>query len=142
MNQLDATLDQYLVKKAPGIPANWQEVLVKFLPWITLVFLILALPPVLFVLGLGTLVLPFSFLAGPTAGFELGFAMIFLIATLVLEALAIPGLFKRKLSAWRLLYYSTLLNAVYSLLSMNIGGLIIGTLLSLYILFQIKHHYS
>jgi hypothetical protein len=140
MHQLDTTLDQYLVKKAPGLPAKWQEVLVKFLPWITLVVIVLALPALLVVLGIGTLVLPFSIVSD--GGVGLGLAMIVLAATIILEALAIPGLFKRKMSGWRLLYYSALLNGVHSILTLNIGGLLIGTLLSLYLLFQIKHHYS
>jgi hypothetical protein len=140
MHQLDSTLDLYLTKKAPGLPAKWQDVLVRFLPWITLIVIVLALPALLVVLGIGTLVLPFSIVSD--GGVGLGLAMIVLAATIILEALAIPGLFKRKMSGWRLLYYSALLNGVHSLLTLNLGGLLIGTLLSLYLLFQIRHHYS
>src|SRR3989344_4096153 len=137
MEQLDKTLDLYLVKKAPfQIPARWKEVLVKYFPWITLVLLILALPAVLVLLGISAFVMPFAYMAQTGGGLTL--AVIFLIATLVLEGMAIPGLLARKMSGWKLLYYSALLSAVYNLLNFNLGGLIIGTLISLYLLFQIR----
>jgi hypothetical protein len=142
MKTLDTTLEQYLVKQAPfAIPARWQEVLVKLIPWLTLIFFILSLPLILAFFGLSAFLLPASFIGGVNAGFGYMLAMIVLAVTLVLEALAIPGLFKNSIAAWRLLMYSTLVNAVYNLITFNLGGLIIGTLLSLYILYQIKHHY-
>lgn len=143
MNQLNNTLDLYLVKKAPfQIPARWREVLVKWMPWIILVILLLALPAVLFLLGISAFVMPFAFMAGPSVGTGFSLAVVFLIATLVLEGMAIPGLLKRKAGAWNLLYYSALINAVYNLISFNIGGLILGTLINLYILFQIREYYK
>ena len=68
--------------------------------------------------------------------------VIFLAVMIVLEALSISPLFKRSKTGWNLLYYSTLLGAVQNLLSFNLGGLIIGTLLSLYLLFQVKEYYK
>lgn len=44
MNQLEDLLTEYLVKKAPALPANVKEVIVNFAPWITLILVILALP--------------------------------------------------------------------------------------------------
>ena len=61
--------------------------------------------------------------------------------TLILEIMALPGLFKQQRKSWNLLYYSVLASALYNLLSLNLFGLIIGTLISLYILFQIKKSY-
>jgi len=55
---------------------------------------------------------------------------------------ALPGLFKRKLSAWRLMYYSSLVGVLQALLAVNLGGLIIGATLSFYCLFQIKPLYK
>ena len=141
MEQLDQTLHQYLVKQAPKMPEKWQNVLVQYLPWITLIILILALPAVFALLGLSFLAAPLWMMAGVHVGMVYYLAMVFLIVTLVLEAMAIPGLMKRQKKAWRLLYYSALLSALYNLLSFNLWGLIIGTLVSFYILFQIEHLY-
>jgi hypothetical protein len=141
LEQLDNTLQLYFVQKAPALPENWKEVLVKFLPWIVLILLVLALPAVLVFLGLSTVLLPVSFLGGVGTGIGYVLAMVVLIGTLVLEGMAIPGLFKRTRSAWRLLYYSALLSILYNLLTLNLVGFIVGGLLSLYLLFQIKSHY-
>ncbi len=54
-------LDFYLVRKAPfQLPDNVREWIVKFGPWIALVLLVLSLPPLLFVLGIGTVLMPFG----------------------------------------------------------------------------------
>jgi len=55
-------LDFYFVKKAPvQLPDNAKEAIVKYGPWIAIVLLVLAVPPLLFVLGLGALVMPFFY---------------------------------------------------------------------------------
>jgi len=61
---------------------------------------------------------------------------------IVLELIALPGLFKRKESAWRLMFYSTLLSLVQQLFRFDIVGLAIGGAIGFYILFQVKSKYS
>jgi hypothetical protein len=133
-------LDFYLVKNAPfQLPDAGREWIVKFGPWITLVLLILTLPLLAVALGFGTLLIPFGGL-GYATGF--GFLTIALIAEVGLMIAALPGLFARKMSGWRLLFYSQLVGIVYSLLSGSIvGGLLFG-LISLYILFQVRLLYQ
>jgi hypothetical protein len=138
---IERNLELYLHKKAPALPVKWQQVLVKYLPWITLIFLILSLPPLLILFGIGAVFMPFSFVGGVGSGALYTLSLVALAATVVLEAMAVPGLFNRKMSGWKLLYYSALLNGVFSILSVNIMGLLLGTALSLYLLYQIKHHY-
>ena len=142
MSSLDSTLQTYLVDKAPSIPENIKEIIVKFSPWLTLIFFVLSLPAILFALGVGTILTPFSYLGGLRIclGYTLG--ILFTAVVLVVEAIAIPGLFKRKMSAWKLLFYASLLSGVQALISFNLGGLIIGTGLSLYILYQVKSYYK
>ena len=143
LGQLEDTLEVYLVDKAPfQLPANIKELIVKFAPWISLIMLIITLPAILLAFGLGALVAPFAFLGGVQAGVSFGVGMIFGLVMLVLEALAIPGLFGRKKSAWNLLFYASLLGAIQNVLSFNLGGLVIGTLISLYFLFQVKSYYK
>ena len=136
---LEGFLDFYLVKKAPfQIPDNGREMIVKFGPWISVVLLILTLPLLLFALGIGTILIPFGGL-GYATGF--GVLTIFVIVEVGLLIAALPGLFNRKMSGWRLLFYSQLVSIVYNVLSGNIvGGLLFG-LIALYILFQVRSLY-
>ena len=142
LEKLESTIKVYLVDKAPSLPENIKEIIVKFGPWITLILLVLALPAILFTLGVGTFLTPFSYLGGLHAGLSYSVGMIFSLVVLVIEAIAIPGLFKRKMSAWKLLFYGSLVSAVQNLISFNLGSLIIGTLVSWYFLFQIKNKYK
>lgn len=133
-------LDYYLVQKAPvQIPPGGREWIVKYGPWITVVLMVLTLPLVLVVLGLGTLLVPFGGL-GYATGFS--FAALFLIAYFVLMIAALPGLFARRTKGWTLIFYAELLSIVYSLLTGSIIGALLGGLIGLYILFQIRTLYS
>lgn len=132
-------LDYYLVKKAPfQIPDGGREAIVKFGPWIVVVLLVITLPALLLVLGIGTALVPFAGV-GYATGF--GVAALGLIIQVALEVMALPGLFARKLSGWRLMFYATLVGIVTSLLSGSIVGAILGGLIGLYILFQVRGLY-
>lgn len=139
---LENLCDEYFGKKAPSLPENAKEAIVKFGPWIALILLIISAPAVLGLLGLGAALSPFAYLGGITGGVGYMVSIVFTIVIMVMEIIALPGLFKRSRSGWNIMFYSTLLQAVESVLSMNIGGLIIGTLLSLYVLFQIRSYYK
>jgi len=133
-------LDFYLVQKAPfQIPNNAKEWIVQYGPWITLVLLILALPPLLLVLGIGAAFMPFGGI-GYAAGFT--YLTIVLIAQLGLMVAALPGLFARKMSGWRLLFYSQILSFVFSLLSGSLVGGVFGLVISMYLLFQVRPLYK
>lgn len=133
-------LDFYLVQKAPfQLPPNAKEWIVKYGPWITVVLLVLALPPLLFVLGIGAAIMPFGGV-GYATGF--GFAMIALVVELGLMIAALPGLFARKMSGWQLLFYAQLASFVFSVLSGSIIGALVGGLISMYILFQVRPLYT
>ena len=133
-------LDYYLVQKAPfQIPPGGREWIVKYGPWITVVLLILMLPPLLFVLGIGTALMPFGGI-GYATGFT--YLTVVLIAEIGLTLAALPGLFARKMSGWRLLFYAQIVSLVFSLLSGSIIGGIIGALIGMYILFQVRPLYK
>lgn len=133
-------LNFYLVQKAPfQIPDGVREFLVKYGPWIMVVFMALSLPAILFALGLGTFAMPFGGV-GYAAGF--GIAAIGMIATFALNALALPGLFARKMSGWTLLFYGELVSIATSVLQGAIISAIIGGLIGLYILFQVRGLYK
>jgi hypothetical protein len=143
---LDETLDLYLRQKAPALPDNIKELIVQFAPWITLVVLILTLPLVLFAFGLGAIVAPLAFLAGPGFGISYGatylLSMLIVAVSLALAAMSIPGLFKRSASGWQYAYYATLVGVVGNLIAFNVVGAIISGLIGFYVLFQIKSYYG
>ena len=133
-------LDFYLVRKAPfQLPDSVSEFLVQWGPWIAIVLLIFTLPPLLFVLGIGTFFVPFLGV-GYAGGW--GFAVVATIVQVGLLVAALPGLFARKMASWRLIFYSQIVGIVVSLLSGSIVGALIGGLIGLYILFQIRGKYT
>ena len=133
-------LEFYLVQKAPfQIPDNAKEWIVKFGPWITVVLLVLMLPAILFILGVGTAMLPWGGV-GYAAGFT--YAAVFLVVQVGLMIAALPGLFARKMAGWTLAFYAQIVSFVYSLLIGNYVGAIIGVVIGMYILFQIRPLYK
>ena len=133
-------LEFYLVTKAPfQIPDNAKEWIVKFGPWITVVLLVISLPLILFILGVGTALMPFG---GPMYATGFSFAVIFLVVNVGLMVAALPGLFPRKMSGWNLMFYARIVGLVYSLLTYAWVGGILGALIGLYILFQIRPLYK
>ena len=142
MKQLDDKLELYLVKKAPSIPDNWKEILVKITPWLMIVFAIFAIPSLLMVLGINIFALPFSYLGNLRYGTSFSINMLLAAVILVLQLMAIPGLLKRAKKGWNLVYYAVLVGVLQNIVSFSIGGLLIGSLLSLYILYQIKEKYK
>ena len=131
-------LDFYLVQKAPfQLPDNAKEWIVKYGPWIAIVLLILALPPLLFELGLSTV------LVGDVA-YAAGFTYVTVVVILEVGLLiaALPGLFARKMSGWTLVFWSQVVSCVFSILHGALIGAILGGLIAFYILFQVRPLYK
>jgi hypothetical protein len=139
---LEHFFDLYLGRKAPQIPAIWRQRLVTAIPWITLILLILSLPAVLILLGIGTFAIPGAMVFGGIAG-GMGYtiSVAILAVSLLLELFALPGLFKHSHGGWRLLYYAALLSLISNIIYFSIGE-IIGGIIGLWILFQVKSHYN
>lgn len=143
LSGLEQTLDLYFNKKAPALPAGVKEFLVNIAPWIVLISVVISLPAVLALIGISSFVMPMAaYMTYPAAtGTMWMVASAFLVITIVLEALAIPGLFKRSKQGWNLVFYSALVSVVFNVVSLNLIGGIIGALISFYLLFQLKSHY-
>jgi len=145
--KLEVTLDEYLGKKAPALPKEWKEVLVKFTPYLAIIGVVMGIPGVLALLGMGTILAPLGLVGGmmtgrPFLGFGYIVSVLFLGVMILLEGLAIPGLFSRSKKAWTYLYWSALVGVVQNIVSFNVGGLVIGGLISMYFLFQVKEYYK
>lgn len=142
VGKLEDTLELYLVKKAPALPKQWKELLVSLAPWLTVVMLVLLLPAIVALLGLSAFVMPFAYMGGFRGGTNLIVSSVISVITIILYLLAIPGLFKRQKKAWYLMYYAVLVVALDNLLTLNIAGFVVGTLISMYVLFQVKEYYK
>lgn len=142
LNSLEETLDTYFGQKAPSLPPGVREFIVKIAPWLILISVILSIPALLALFGISAVVLPMSGYYGYNpAGPMWIVSMVLLAITVVLEALAIPGLLKRNKFGWNLIFYSVLVSLLSNLVIMNLLGLVIGALISFYLLFQIRSYY-
>ena len=138
---LEKELAPYFIDKAPAASIEFKEGFVKYFPWITVVLLVLLLPVLLMALGLGAALTPFGFLGGVGAGLGYVLSLVLAGATLVLDVLALPGLFGRRRSGWKWAYYGQLLSIISNVLTFSIFGILMGGLF-LYLLFQVRSYYK
>ena len=133
-------LDYYFVKKAPvQIPEEGRELIVKWGPWITVILIAFLLPLTLAVLGIGSFLLPFGGYGYATT-FGLGAA--FLLLHFALMILALPGLFARRMTGWKYMFYAQVAALIESFMYYAVISGILGALIGFYILFQIRTKYS
>ncbi len=143
LKQMEQFFKTYLYDKAPfHFPPNVKEFLVKFGPWVLLIVILLSIPVLLLALGIGAFTMPFAVITGAGRGMFFFINIAITITSLILEGLALPGLFARKIQGWRFAYYASLLSTLGQLLSGEIIGAIIGLIISMYVLFQIKEYYK
>jgi hypothetical protein len=156
LSTLENKFTYYLVEKAPfQIPDNAREIIVKIAPWAALVefvFLIIGLiviiPALFFILGLGSYISYYGFAYGSAPIFFI--SNIILLFQLIILGISIPGLFGRKKFAWNLLYYSTLVYFLYRIIywisvPLHVGiliGALISAIIGLYLIFQVKDYFK
>lgn len=161
MQQLETSIEKLVSKIPYQLPANAKELLVKALPWITLVGAI-AMLGVAFV-GLQALLFVGSVFGGMMysgiyAG-ELGLnsgvwfmawvAMGLAVVQAVMYIIAFAPLLNRKKFGWNVIFWSTLVSVLTGVANLiynfNLGsflGSLIGAVVSLYLLFQVKSYYT
>jgi len=138
---MDALINQLNVwfgEKAPALPTKFKEILVKIAPWLSLISIAFSVPAILALIGISA---SFSRYGMYGYGVTSSWFWIFSAAIIVLNILALPGLFKPSKSGWMFSFYAVLVSGLSNLVMMNIGGLIIGLAIGFYILFQIKPYY-
>ena len=147
LGQLEAILDEYMVEKAPfHIPMNVKEIIAKVAPYLILVLAVLAIPALIAALGITAAFTPVAMMGGYHYGPLVMIGAVISLVAVVVELMAVPGLFKRTHKGWRLAFYASLISLVASVFSYNpISGLIwglIGAIIGWYLLFQIKALYK
>ena len=141
VSSLEMKLNEYFYKKAPALPTGIKEFIVWIAPYLTILGIIFMVPAVFALLGIGALFAP-AIIAAGGIGFAGAISLLALVATIVLDVMAVPGLFSKKKEAWDKMFYVSLINVVVSLLGGHWFSLIIGALISWYILFQIRPSYK
>jgi hypothetical protein len=140
---LENTFNEWFVKKAPfQLPKGLKDVVVAFVPWIALIGGVMAVLAALAIFGLGGLVAPLTMYGGAGVASTYVFSLAVLGVAGVLELMAFPGLRKRSIQGWRLLFYAELVWAVSELINFNLVSFVLGTVIGLYFLFQIKEYYK
>lgn len=153
MDGLIKSLDD-VNKKLPALPPKFVDVLVMIAPWIALIFgalgLLGALAGLSAFIGLSFMVLPVMGAVGAAVGPIAMLSLALAAAASVLELMAFSGLKKEKFVGWKWLFYSMLVGVagtvVGVVLAASTGGLpiwgVFWTLVSFYVLFQIKPRYK
>lgn len=143
--QLEETLDEYFGKKAPALPQNIKEIIVKIAPYLVIIGLIFTIPAIFVLLGLGSI----ATVLAPVGGAQsvasvptMWIGILLLIPVIILEAMAVPGLFSRKVVAWRYVFWAQIITIVSNLVQLNIVGGIISAIIGFYILFQVRGLYK
>jgi hypothetical protein len=148
LESLEGTLKVYFADKAPfQLPEKAKETIVKIAPYLAIVGVIFGAIGFLTLLGSGTFLMPLGTVAGAVTGHPfigVGFILnaLFLGAVVLIEALSIKGLFARKMSAWKLMFYASLVSLVGDLVGLNLINLIISAVVSWYFLFQVRSYYK
>jgi hypothetical protein len=162
LDGLEKSLEGVFVKSAPKLPERGKEVLVEWLPWINLILGVLTLWAVWWLWhwahlanGLVNYVNDLSRAYGGSgvAVHRMG-AMVWLgIIVLAIEAvlfiMAFPATRARAKRGWDLMFYALLVNLVYGVIVIftdyggvgNFIGYLIGTVIGLWFLFQIRSKY-
>jgi hypothetical protein len=114
------------------------------MPWIALIFGILGVIGAISGLGLLTATSPLALFGGAegVAAYGGGFvAAIFWLISSALMLAAFSGLKAHKLQGWTYMFWSEIASLIGALLSFSFGG-IIGVVIGVYLLYQIKSHYK
>ncbi len=139
MNALINWLDVWFGQKAPKLPEKGKAFLVKVAPWLAIISIVFTAPAILTLMGISA---PWGRFGVYGYGYAAGWWWIFPAAVIVLDILALPGLFKRTKSGWLFSFYAVLVSGLSSLFMGAIGSLIITLVIGFYILFQIRPFYS
>ncbi len=143
VEKFEAWLDEYMVVKAPfQIPMGGKEFLATIAPYLIIIGIVLFVLSLPVLLGFGAMTAGMGMMAGSSWGYVALISLVSGAIAVVLEAKAVPGLFKRTRASWRLVFYATLVTCAGSILSFNFIGAVIGGIIGWYILFQMKELYK
>ena len=140
-------------KGLPHLPKEWRHWLADNVWWLVLIGVVLG---AFGILGLVPVVLGISIFTGIVAGPAAGALVIItgivnmavLVVSVVLEAMAVTPLKAKQKRGWDLLFLVSLIafagSVLNAIITGNIGhilGLLVGTLIGLYLLFEVRMYF-
>ena len=160
INKLEATIGS-LFKDTPPLPNNAKQTLVNIWPWLALIFGIVQILAAWALWGLLSWANRMddayrAFYAPAVHGYSsfdrmlVYFGLIFLLVDAVILLMAYPELKKRARRGWDLLFLGSLINLIYSVVSVFIRGRgisslifgLVGSAIGFYLLFQVRDMYG
>lgn len=147
VGEFDKLCEEYLIRKAPfAIPENWKDIIVKVMPWLNVVGIVLSLLALPVLLGAGAIVTTLGIASGatinPLSNIWGILTLAFTLLGLGISIMAAQGLFHRKASAWRLMFYAQLVNAIQGLVGGNPIGMLVSLVIGMYVLYQVRSKFS
>lgn len=140
--KLKNQLEIVFFKSLPTLSKNIKHIIVLLLPYLAIISVVLFLSTILAIFRFGAISLPTTDIKVIKYFTNFFLSTILIITNTIVTALAIPGLFVRTYRGWQFMFVSTLLGAISNLISLNLGSLIIGATVGLYLLFQVKSYYK
>jgi len=144
LTSLEGLLEGYFVKQAPAMPVGLKDFLVAFAPYLSILGVAIAVPGLFTLFGLigfGSALMPAAVL-GSVFLPQIILSIALAIPSLILQIMAIPGLFAKTQTGWRFMFWAQLFSIVSQVIQFNIIGIILGVVLGFYILFQVKDRYK
>jgi len=132
---------RYLYEKLPHIPEAQRRLVAKYFPFAVTILLGWRIITLVRYISF-QLITPSAAYLYPALGGGYGIVGIMLVGmAVVLAGIALPGLFTFKRFGWTYLFLSELLIILTNLIHLNIVNFLVGGLIALYILFQVRSYY-
>lgn len=136
-----------IFKDLPHLPANIREVLAKIIPWLTIVGAVLSAISGALNIFVAVGVTSTDPEVLPRSDSELIILGLLSLLSAYISFLAFPLLKERNYSGWILLFWSSVLSAVMSLVTLFFGdtsilGVVLGTAIGFYLTFEIESLYT
>ncbi len=144
LTDVENKLNEIFGKKAPKMPESVVDFLVKYGPYLIIVGLILTVLTVFQTIGWTSRLAPMNRWGGYNYGFGPKFWLmeILMLVPAAMQAMAVSPLMKRQIKGWRLMFWASLVSVVIGVLRLELGGTLVGAIISWYILFQIRKEYK
>ena len=131
-----------LFKNLPHLPKNISDILVAIAPYFAIIGGIVSLLSVISLMFLNnTLFYRYSYLYGSVNNFSIVFIVTSLISSVLLIT-AFSDLLNKKIFGWRLLFWSSNVGLLSSLLTLNFVSAVISAAISWYLLFEMRSSYT
>lgn len=139
LKTLETTLEKYFGKQAPQLPKGIKKIIVDFGPWLLILGLLLSLPNLITYFGFSSVYPRYYMWRRSTLGMV---SVVISLVTYGFSIAALPGLLKKSIKGWRLMFYSSLISLLNPLITLNLISLAVSAVISWYVLFQIKSSYK